>query len=511
MLAMSQSFSMGSGSIEHNLRIKKGKGLRQNGCLERRFINEHMVVDEELIKDKKTYSEKLIEKIVAKEIGDRLYKINEKHLQQGHPNRVKTLKQWIENQMYDSKGKQRAIVNEYIVQIGDMWDATPYEKAVDENGNILDKNGKTIPLWDTRRRAGYKDGIITESQMSKKLKKVYRHFLKEFEKENPRARIVAASVHGDEASLHLHLSVCWIADRKNDVGISLAYTTALAQQYADKGIKTDNRKRNRNATTMWRDDMKKLLERVCLEHGIKRKIMHNKEKHKAIKPYQRFADARSEAFEKEFEKRDKELNQRENELNKKSMVLEERNANEKKIINKKQALLDRREAKLKEKESNINEKEKGLDNKEKLLNDKEVAIEADMQEVESIHKELKKEKEVIKKKQITLQNEREQVEKDKADIVVERNKLKALQTKYRSLLASVEEKEKRLERILNDFVNTYQSEGITGIAKYVVNEWTLLKQNHFDWFSVIHNENIALHEKKKKLNNLNTVEKEICR
>ena len=501
MLAMSQSFSMGIGSIEHNMRIKKGRGLRQNGCLERRFINEHMVVDKELIKDTKTYSEKLIEKIVAKEIGDRLYKVNEKHLQQGHPNRVKTLKQWIENQQYDSKGKSRTIVNEYVVQIGDMWDATPYEKAVDENGNILDKNGKTIPLWDTRRRAGYKDGVITESQMSKKLKKVYRHFLKEFEKENPRARIVCASVHGDEASLHLHLNVCWVADRKNDVGISLAYTTALAQQYADKGIKTDNKKRCNNATTMWRDDMKKLLERVCLEHGIKRKIMHNKEKHKAIKPYQRFADARSEAFEK----RDKELNQRENELNEKSRVLEERNANEKKIINKKQALLDRRESKLKDKEIGLNKKEETLNVKEtRLMNEltkARTSIDSSMQDAVKLQ-------EILNNERITLQNEREQVEKDKHDIVVERDKLKALQAKYKRLIASVEEKEKQFGKIVNDFLNTYQNEGIAGVAKYVVNEWKLLKENHSDWFRVIHDENVMLHDKKKKMN---MFEKEISR
>lgn len=317
MIALSQSFRMGTGNIEHNLRITKGRGMRQNGVMERRHMNE-------LLTEIDT-SDNLVCKVVEAEIGDRLAALNEHHIATGHPERVRTVKQWIETQQYTRQGKRRPIVHEYVVSLGNKLTACPYEVERDSHGNMLDVSGSVIPEWDTRHTPAYKDGVITESEVCTTAKDVYREFLTMFKRRNPNARVICAVIHADEnGSAHMHISVVWINSIKNGVGIGLSKTSAMQQQYDLRGITVGDSKQD-NAQNSWRVDMKLLLKKIAYTHGIEKLHMGNKEKYRTIEAYGSYMDARCAAIdkkEKELLEREKILLKREKMLLKKEKALE---------------------------------------------------------------------------------------------------------------------------------------------------------------------------------------------
>lgn len=308
-MKMSQSFCMGFGGIEHNLRITKGNSTRQNGIIERRFLNENVIVDETLL-GQKNYVQKLLHNTVESVVGENLKMLNEKHIRQQHPGRVRTVDDWIKSQMYTRQGKQKEVICEYIVQVGNKRTGCPYEVERDADGNILDVTGSVIPEWDTRKRAAYKNGTITESEICKKLKQVYKDFVTRFVKENPQARVICAAIHADEyGGCHMHMNVVWFSKTKNGVGYGLSHTTAMSQQYELRGIKIGN-SRTDNAQNQWRKDMKLLLKKICYEHGIEKQAMGNQEKHRTIDEYKTFKSEYCDALEA----KQKELQEKEAEL-----------------------------------------------------------------------------------------------------------------------------------------------------------------------------------------------------
>ena len=333
MLALSQSFTMGQGNIEHNLRITKGAGIRQNGVLERRHLNEDLVLFGN--KFEKNYVHDLIHNAVAEKIGDKLAVINEKHIAQKQRKRICSIDDWIEKQSYTRGDKKKKIISEYVVNIGNKYTACPYEIETDSKGNMIDVNGKIISEWDTRHTPAYKNGKIIESKICKKVKKVYRDFVKAFQKENPQAQVLNASVHCDEyGACHLHLSVLWWSKKKNDVGFGLAETTAIRQQYESRGIKCNNTRKD-NATNEWRKEMRQLLREIAFLHGIDRLDMGNKEPHRSTYAFQKFKDKYCECKEKEYILKEKEFAEKEKQI-----------ADKEKNILEKQDELDEKEKEL---------------------------------------------------------------------------------------------------------------------------------------------------------------------
>ena len=162
MREMSQSFRMGTGGLEHNLRITKKQGVRQCGLMERRSLNEDLVLFGN--KHEPNYTKKIIHDVVAAEIGEKLAELNEKHIRERHPGRVRSIDEWIASQAYTRNNKKRDIVREYIIQLGNKFDGCPYEIQMDAKGNMLDVHGKKIKPWDTRQTPAYRDGKITESK-----------------------------------------------------------------------------------------------------------------------------------------------------------------------------------------------------------------------------------------------------------------------------------------------------------------------------------------------------------
>ena len=244
--------------------------------------------------------------------------------------------------------------------MGNRLTACPYEMEIDSNGKIVDVNGKSFESWDTRHRPAYKDGKIIESKICKKLKKVYKDFIVEFEKANPQAQVISASIHADEyGHVHMHLSVLWWSKTKNGVGFVLAETTAIRQQYEARGI-VCNRTRFDNAQNEWRKEMRQLLKDVALKHGIERLDMGNKEKHRSIYEFQQFKDKYCEKKEKEFDTKEKAINVKQN------------------ILNERRKNLFDKENDLNDKENELNDKENVLHKKEWELNEKETELSKDI-------------------------------------------------------------------------------------------------------------------------------------
>ena len=310
MLALSQSFSMGKGCLEHNLRITKGAGIRQNGVMERRWMNEHVIVRGDL--EKPNYEYNLLRQVVTDKIGEELVKYNERMIQTRHPECVLTVDKWIEKKAYTRGGKKKKLICEYIINLGNRHTACPYKQKQDADGNLISKSGKIIPLWDTRVSADYADrDHIEESDISKKIKPILRDFVVEFQKENPQAEVLGYSIHCDEGgAIHAHLSVLWwskLKPLKNGntqcVGWGIAQSQAIRQQYEARGITCGNEKKN-NPLTRWRKHMRNLLYEVALLHGIDRLDMHNKEPHREHGPFCGYKDRYCEELEAEHNKLD---------------------------------------------------------------------------------------------------------------------------------------------------------------------------------------------------------------
>lgn len=319
MNAMSMSFVMGRGSVEHNLRKTKGNGVRQNGVLERRFLNEYGVTDGTNIKEitdtTNVDTDAIIKHVVADAIEQSLSETNARNIANGHPERVKTVEQWIDAQCYVRGGNRKQITSEYVIQVGNKFSGIPYEPARNADGNMLTNRGVVIPEWDTRHVPAYDDYRVKESAISKQLKIVYKEFVEEFQKRNQNATVVCYAIHGDErGGVHCHLTVLWKNRCNKGVGVAIACpTAAMRQQYEAQGIKCGNTKQN-NAMTRWRKDMRALLEETCNKHGIERLDMHNTEPHRSVAEFGKFKDKYVEQKELEFKAKETELQEKELEL-----------------------------------------------------------------------------------------------------------------------------------------------------------------------------------------------------
>ena len=311
-IELSQSFRMGTGSINHNLRINNDGTERSCGDTNRRFLNEHLFIDPTIPIDD-NYAERLIRKNIYEAIKDRLKEYNEKQIKSKHPERVLTYEKWLENQIKKAKEKPR--LQEYIIQLGDRYTGCPYKMETDKDGNIIDIDGNKIKNYDTTKTPAYKDGKITPSKLYKKTKKIFKEFIKEFQKANPQAVVISASIHGDEeGGLHCHISVLWLSKTKQCLGIGLGHTQAMAQQYEAQGIKTKDTK-EKNAQTLWESDMRWLLKEVAERNGIKRKDMGNEEEPRTIKGFKRDKDKEVQLKRKEEELKEKERYLKEREAN----------------------------------------------------------------------------------------------------------------------------------------------------------------------------------------------------
>ena len=357
MLELSQSFEMGNGTVEHNFRYRKGRNMRQNGIVERRFINEHIVCDTALLERckqnrKLDYAREKIKEILMPMVADRLVEYNERQVKTKHKSRVITLDDWLDKKNYTRSGKVHNIFSEYIFTAGDMFTACPYEYDT-AHGLPLDSKGNVIYPWNTDKRPAYRNGKIKESAIAKKMKSVFKDLTDEFLKRNPNAHAIAGEVHGDEGgAIHYHLDVLWTSKANDTLGIGLGETTAMREQYERRGIKCGNT-RTDNAMTKWQAEMRKLFEDVCLRHGIKRLVMDNNEKHKNTNEYIKHSDKRAKMFRQmQDELAEKTIMEREKTIMERNRLERERQEFDEKVkfLDKYVERIDKREAELAERE-----------------------------------------------------------------------------------------------------------------------------------------------------------------
>ena len=143
---------------------------------------------------------------------------------------------------------------------------------------------------------------------------------------NPKARIISACIHADErAGVHMHINTIWISETTKGVGIGLAETSAIRQQYQNLGIKCGDGLTN-NAQNRWRAEMKELLQKTARDHGIEKKDMKNKEKYRGIAAFKTYKDSYCEELEKEYnelEKEHKEIDKKYKKIKKEKEAVEE--------------------------------------------------------------------------------------------------------------------------------------------------------------------------------------------
>lgn len=301
----SQSFSAGNGSIEHNLRKLKGRGIRQNGIIERRKWNEIIV-------------NKDIDAVLYERVKDKLEAYNEKILQTKNPQRVKSFEDWKKSVAYTRNGKAKQLYVEYIVAVGNGVTSCPYMPKTDDKGNAIDDKGDVIPEWDTRRHPASAFGkhCYIQSMEQPRYKKFCRKFVERFEREHPNGVVVCAVVHCDElGGMHMHMDVIWFSETKIGIGVGISPSSAVSKKCNDLGIKYDNKSKTNNATKKWTEWIRyKLLPDVAKEFGYERLDMNDKRKHLSIDDYKKYADRRSEALAKYFEEKEREFKRKEDEL-----------------------------------------------------------------------------------------------------------------------------------------------------------------------------------------------------
>ena len=104
---------------------------------------------------------------------------------------------------------------------------------------------------------------------------ILKEYFNSFEKRNPQMRICAAYIHNDETTPHLHLDyVPFATGHKRGLDTKVANDKAIEQMgYAD--------------WKDWRDKEEQALEQILNQHGLKRTVMNNTDRHRSVDGYKR--------------------------------------------------------------------------------------------------------------------------------------------------------------------------------------------------------------------------------
>lgn len=244
------SFAHGRGDLDHNARRKNGND-RTRGIRERRIWNETLI-------------EQDVDAVLEREYGAALRAYNEKQISGRHPERVKTMDDWVKAQRRGGRA-----YTEYVVQLGNRLTGCPYEYVTDQHGNMLDEKGRVILPWQTRKTPApliRKDGLhVSEEYM--KLKVVYRAVYDNWKSWNPDMVIVGAYIHADErGGVHMHIDCICKSIAKNGIKLGIGVTGCIKQMLDRDGIKYGTT-RTDNAQKVWTKLMRQRLTKLAKEHG----------------------------------------------------------------------------------------------------------------------------------------------------------------------------------------------------------------------------------------------------
>lgn len=346
------SFAHGKGDLDHNARRKNGNS-RTYATRERRVWNEPLV-------------EQDVDAVLEREYGAALRAYNEKQIAGRHPERCKTITDWVKAQRRGGRP-----YTEYVVQLGNRLTGCPYEYVTDVNGNMLDENGRIILPWQTRKTPAplVRDGLIHVSEEYRRLKEVYKDAFKKWNKWNPDMVIVGAYIHADErGGVHMHLDCICKSKAKNGIGMGIGVTGCLKQMLDREGVAYGTTRKD-NAQKVWTRLMRKRLTKLAKEHGFTIVDGHCKGKpHLSTPAFIEKENTKNDYLDKMHE----ELLQKEHELNAWQRNLEE-------AAEEQDARLDY----IRERESAVADKERALRESADALVAREVRLSAKEARIQS--------------------------------------------------------------------------------------------------------------------------------
>lgn len=312
---MTLSFAHGNGDLDHNARRKNGNP-RTCGIRNRKAWNENII-------------ELDVDDVLEQQFGNALGRYNEKQLAGRHPERVKTMAQWVNAQRRGGRA-----YTEYVIQLGNKLTGCTYEYVTNEKGEMLAENGSVIMPWQTQKtpKAKLRDGkYLIPSHMQKRLKKFYRDCVKRFQQVNPNMIVVGAFIHCDEkGGVHLHLDVVCVCKQRNGIGLGMGVNGCVRETLDKLGITYGTTRKN-NAQKSWTTLMRKEFATLAVEHDFNIVDGNCKgRKHKTTEKFIEEENIRNEYLDKKHEA----LMQKEAELNKAESMLKKQRAELQKRIDK---------------------------------------------------------------------------------------------------------------------------------------------------------------------------------
>ena len=346
------SFAHGKGDLDHNARRKNGND-RTYVTRERRVWNETLI-------------EQNVDDVIERVYGAALRAYNEKQLAGRHPERCKTMEQWVHSQRRGAKP-----YTEYVVQLGDRLTGCPYEYVTDKNGNMIATDGTVILPWQTRKNPAplIRDGKLFMSDEGIRLKSFYKVVYENWKSWNPDMIIVGAYIHADEkGGVHMHVDCICKNKANNGIGLGISVTGCLRQMLDNQGI-TYGKTRYDNAERTWTNLMRRRLTELAKEHGYNIVSGHCAgRKKRSTKQFIVEENIRNDVLDKMHES----LIEKEHELNSWQQSLSEAAAEQ-----------DARADYINERESVISDKERAVREKEDALRAREILLSAKESRVQS--------------------------------------------------------------------------------------------------------------------------------
>ena len=141
------------------------------------------------------------------------------------------------------------------------------DRKIDDYYSHITHSKQEKPFHELVVQIGNKDDQCSLSN------EILKSYFKGFEERNPQMRICAAYIHNDEATPHMHLDyVPFVTGQKRGLDTRVSNDKAIEQMgYSN--------------WKDWRDSEEQALEQILLQHGLKRTIMNNTDRHRSVSGY----------------------------------------------------------------------------------------------------------------------------------------------------------------------------------------------------------------------------------
>ncbi len=364
------------------------------------------------------------------------------HDGKGHKDRVKG-NYYSYIYQHDTKKNSTKLAYEVVIQFGGKDDD--------------DKNGVKGISNDPEKREQCLNGL--------------KKYFERWKKENPNLHIVAASIHMDETSPHLHIIYVPVVESERGQKVRNDRSTALKIQLKMHGIDISKNGRQENATTAWQDRQRVVLREIAKEVGLdmKQTKKPTQRDHEDAREYRarRSADALESANDTTkylIQANDKKLDTQEAQIaeNDKTLVEQEKqkNTNKEELSNIENKIIDKN-------------RELFLKDKPRFIGDKVKVDKQAFEAYQDFYNSGTQQK--VRKEQTQLEKDREQLEADKTAFILEKaqykykaeGQYKEKADKYDSLQSELFVSREDINKALEDYTIS-NAEVISMIRQYAL-------------------------------------------